>query len=508
MIPSMIWSLFLLSLTRVAIHEGESFRIGGAVKPLPIPKMILSDPYIAATVKEFNLEEVLPQLASGAKTFLRGSDVGSEVTFPDSQATCATFLKEHAPDVDERKLMLRAVGSALAFTGRMAGRGIGALFYCLVGGPNPAAAYSAHQVIQTPSTIQRLPPSLVTPRWSSSFPSEYQQLMRPPSPRPPADDEDDDDWYSVDTPSGSEDDDADEEGDLPYLTREQFTALTAKIRQQERGIELVSPADLTRIPSTNVYVSTLLSKLSYHTVEDMMESASPEILGLLAKQAPGFPVFIDSQDQFDTQVYIWLSAASRTLYISFRGTNSWADVKHDLDYRSVAFDEEHPEVMVHAGFRNKFKSVESDILEITRGHTSLYDKVVITGHSLGGAIATMASPAVAEEHPEKIIECLTFGSPRVGNEAFVNWFTATVDLNFRITMDKDPVQWLPFESQYSHVSHAISFNHLGQVSKVPDPPAEKRFWYALQDLDLDWFIQDHKLDTYIVRLNSIIKKNN
>jgi hypothetical protein len=240
----------------------------------------------------------------------------------------------------------------------------------------------------------------------------------------------------------------------------------------------------------------------------MMASGSREIIQLLRQQAVGFPVFIDSEDEFDTQAYMFLNADIRTMYIAFRGTNSWNDVKHDLDYRTIAFDEDHPDVLVHAGFRNKYKSVEDRILEVTRATTRLYDKVVITGHSLGGAIATIASPAIAEAHPEKIVECLTYGSPRVGNERFVDWFKSTVDLNFRITTNRDPVQWLPFESYYHHVSHAISFDHTGQVTKVPDPPAKMRFWYALEDLDLEWFLEDHKLDTYILRLNSIIKKHN
>jgi hypothetical protein len=46
------------------------------------------------------------------------------------------------------------------------------------------------------------------------------------------------------------------------------------------------------------------------------------------------------------------------------------------------------------------------------------------------------------------------------------------------------------------------------VSKVPDTPANKRLWNALEDLDFDRFINDHQLETYIDRINSLLKEHN
>jgi hypothetical protein len=90
----------------------------------------------------------------------------------------------------------------------------------------------------------------------------------------------------------------------------------------------------------------------------------------------------------------------------------------------------------------------------------------------------------------------------------VLWFNSNVDVSLRLVNDFDPVQSLPFESHYEHVSHAISFSEDGQVSKVPDAPVGKRFWNALEDLDFDHFLTDHRMDTYIVRINSLLKKHN
>ena len=49
-------------------------------------------------------------------------------------------------------------------------------------------------------------------------------------------------------------------------------------------------------------------------------------------------------------------------------------------------------------------------------------QIFVTGHSLGGALATLASYDIqqAVQHmPVKVdVACYTFGSPRVGNHAF------------------------------------------------------------------------------------------
>ena len=41
-------------------------------------------------------------------------------------------------------------------------------------------------------------------------------------------------------------------------------------------------------------------------------------------------------------------------------------------------------------------------------------RVICTGHSLGGALATLCAPWCAVEYPKADVRCITFGSPRVG----------------------------------------------------------------------------------------------
>lgn len=68
-------------------------------------------------------------------------------------------------------------------------------------------------------------------------------------------------------------------------------------------------------------------------------------------------------------------------------------------------------------------------------------KIVFTGHSLGGAVATLA--AAYARAAGYTIDIYTYGSPRVGNEAFVKFVTDQPGGEYRITHLADPVPRLP-----------------------------------------------------------------
>lgn len=81
--------------------------------------------------------------------------------------------------------------------------------------------------------------------------------------------------------------------------------------------------------------------------------------------------------------------------------------------------------------------------------------VVVTGHSLGGAVATIAA-AYLRQQPASApttVDLITYGSPRVGNNAFAGFVTAQPGAEFRVTHLDDPVPKLPpIEFGYRHTS--------------------------------------------------------
>lgn len=105
--------------------------------------------------------------------------------------------------------------------------------------------------------------------------------------------------------------------------------------------------------------------------------------------------------------------------------------------------------------------------------SAMIEKIVITGQSYGGALATLAAPDIVnlikelrEEYgeekipldPSSSIISTSFSSPRVGNRAFVEYFKKHLKsgYRYRITVGNDPIVHFPMISQgYWHVPQEI-----------------------------------------------------
>lgn len=95
-------------------------------------------------------------------------------------------------------------------------------------------------------------------------------------------------------------------------------------------------------------------------------------------------------------------------------------------------------------------------------------QVVITGHSLGGAIAVLAA---AETRKAGINAALyTYGQPRVGDEGLDKWMEDNAGAgNFRVTHRDDPVANVPsLWTGYTHISPEYWFQSDSPTPQVGD----------------------------------------
>ena len=106
--------------------------------------------------------------------------------------------------------------------------------------------------------------------------------------------------------------------------------------------------------------------------------------------------------------------------------------------------------MVHSGFYGALKSVLPRILTLVGMLTAEGTgwTVYVTGHSLGGALATLMSweiEALRERDLPSVSQVVlyNFGSPRVGNTAFSRTFNAAISTAFRIVNNEDVVGRVP-----------------------------------------------------------------
>jgi triacylglycerol lipase len=196
----------------------------------------------------------------------------------------------------------------------------------------------------------------------------------------------------------------------------------------------------------------------------------------------------------DTQVYaINYSDHSEVI---FPGTDSAQDFLTDIRVKKYKWRIGR----VHAGFRRAFESIFTPLANELKPGT----RILLAGHSLGGALAMLAAYALLDNgYP--IMGVYTYGSPRVGNGPFSRTYNSVLGhRTFRLVNDRDPVPRLPWVwGTYRHAGTEVFLPRDGGLEI--DPP-----WYAraadkLADLaepTPNQFVslQAHALDSYIKRL--------
>lgn len=201
--------------------------------------------------------------------------------------------------------------------------------------------------------------------------------------------------------------------------------------------------------------------------------------------AMGHPSFIKSEFEklcfldneiTDTQVAIWRDARRKRVVIAFRGTEQtkWKDLQTDLMLVPVGLNPERiggdfkEEVQVHSGFLSAYDSVRIRIISLLKMAIGYIDDVAeredkwhvyVTGHSLGGALATLLAIELASSQLAKrgaiTVTMYNFGSPRVGNKKFADVYNQKVKDSWRVVNHRDIIPTVPRLMGYCHVAHPV-----------------------------------------------------
>ncbi len=121
-----------------------------------------------------------------------------------------------------------------------------------------------------------------------------------------------------------------------------------------------------------------------------------------------------------------------TVVVAFRGTSSATDFLRDMKAWKVHL-EPYKKARVHAGFLAHY----SKIRELVAKEVKTTERLIVTGHSLGGAVAQLAALELSAEH------CVTFGGPRVGNLRFAGIFNHGVRETRRYVKQNDAIPRTP-----------------------------------------------------------------
>lgn len=172
----------------------------------------------------------------------------------------------------------------------------------------------------------------------------------------------------------------------------------------------------------------------------------------------------DTFDDGDTQGFL-ARLSDGTWVVAFRGTErGLGDIKTDLDAR---FYRTSTGRKTHRGFLNAWQKIKPQVYPTLPVDSSA---ICFTGHSLGGALATVAADDL---HARAI----TFGSPRVSHKDMQRSAP-----HMRYTYGYDIIPRLP--TRLRGFAHAGRHVHL----KNPEP------WYKFRPSK---FFTDHRISRYV-----------
>lgn len=142
------------------------------------------------------------------------------------------------------------------------------------------------------------------------------------------------------------------------------------------------------------------------------------------------------------EIFGFVLESDRHALLAFRGTSTMEDWISDSLARQKAYPFVRDMGNTHLGFTDIYASARKQILTALK--TILPDKPLsITGHSLGGALATVCAPDVAAHSPFGQPEVYTFAAPRVGDPAFARAYDKCIRASWRIYNDRDLVPKAP-----------------------------------------------------------------
>jgi len=138
---------------------------------------------------------------------------------------------------------------------------------------------------------------------------------------------------------------------------------------------------------------------------------------------------------------------------------------------------------VHMGFKNMFNGIIKDqtFKGILDNAITAKKTIVISGHSLGGALSNLLAAYILKNHPGIDVHLVTFGSPRIGNKAFANFLNGNSNLktHIRFVSDNDFVTKVPAVLGYLHAGTEAN------IKKVKKPDGEETHVVALKEINKD-----------------------
>ena len=260
----------------------------------------------------------------------------------------------------------------------------------------------------------------------------------------------------------------------------------------------IGPQEAKNLPTWRAAFSErtaeLMAKLAILSYETDLEELSKQLnLGhfelLAVYDQEGSQAFLARTDDFAV--------------VAFRGTDSLVDWKTNLMSESVSVETRLGSVEIHKGFKKAYDRIGAQLLADVNSHVPTDKGLYLTGHSLGGALAQIASTQLERDN---LAACYTFGAPRVGDLSFDR---LVVCPHYRFVNDWDLVTTLPppLFSPYRHTGDPRLLTASGKPIMRRDRSPLVKIFHTIVGIVSFIFgnprlLEDHRMEAYIDKIKA------
>ncbi|KAL8639195.1 MAG: hypothetical protein Q9228_003742 [Teloschistes exilis] len=145
----------------------------------------------------------------------------------------------------------------------------------------------------------------------------------------------------------------------------------------------------------------------------------------------------------DVTGYVAVDNTRSLTVLAFRGSKSVRNFITDVDFPATQTDI-CPSCTAHQGFWGSWVEARKGVLAALKTTAASHpnNRVVVTGHSLGGAIADLAAAEIRKSGITA--DLYTYGAPRIAGKTLSDFITnQNAGGNYRVTHNHDPVPRLP-----------------------------------------------------------------
>ncbi|KAL1796905.1 hypothetical protein ACET3X_005445 [Alternaria dauci] len=234
---------------------------------------------------------------------------------------------------------------------------------------------------------------------------------------------------------------------------------------QEREI---APDFLASLKLMGQYASAAYCSNNYDSTGDQIECSTGNCP--LVQDADSTTVIEYSRDETSTDVtgFVAIDHTSKLIVVAFRGSQTIDAWRTNLDFGTTKTDI-CPDCTAHSGFWQSWKDARDTVLPAVKQTSAAFPsyKIIVTGHSLGGAVATLAAASI--RNAGYIVALYSYGAPRIGGSKISSYITNQAGGNYRVTHWNDPVPKLPLLTMgYVHISPEYYINKPNKQEVSPD----------------------------------------